>query len=228
MARSTGTPNGIATWFRGIGAKSEKESTFELWAANLGEPAQQVACWTLAEAVADHAAWCETVVTLADSDMEGRGQSTRYELRHMRGDTLRQVTHLRRVLSSESVEAPALDGSTSSVLMQLQRQNERLVNAIVDREKSSASTIASMQLALRQATEIIDNQQKVMVAMAAERVEGAMPGQASGKPDFAKEMLETIAPHVAKSVIDQYMPKAIGAPGAKPAATPAKPDGGAS
>jgi predicted kinase len=197
MARSSGTPITLGAWIRN--SKVVEASTFELSSVSMEGP-QIVATWTGAEVLADHEAWCAAVDALATQDAQGRGQTTRYELRHVRDDRVVGTTHLRRVLAADKEDASSFDGSSQAVIRQLAQSMERAHSQVIEAARAAIEAQRASMVLLGQAYTLIGGLQASNVELHAEKLENS-PAQSKQNEAFS-EMLKLVGPVLMKKLME--------------------------
>lgn len=198
MAADAGTATSIKRWLASLTCGAE--SRFELRAfASDGEDV--VLDWTAAEVDSDVEGWAERVSELADVDAAGRGITTRYELRHYRGDAVRGVHRMRRVVGPQGAD---YDGSTSSVIQLLLRANER-ANAQVIEAGKAAITAQSQALKLlgesyAASAALASQLRELQAELAAVRATGGAAEGGGMSPVF-RALLAEVMPHVVPELV---------------------------
>lgn len=190
--KPTGTTKGICTWLRQ--QRFDESSRIDLYALPLESPAL-VVTWPSEEAARDPDAWADLVIGMAQDDADARGVTTKYELRHMRGDRQVGVMPLRRCVESTSTDEedapqPVTDvGSMMATMARMLDQSHRQVieaSKVAMQSAASANETQRASLAmLSQAYTIIATQQNALAIAAEERRE-AMPSAPAEKTGMAK------------------------------------------
>lgn len=199
MSKSTGTPKSIATWLRNL--RVDSECTFELAARSM-EGFQAVASWTGAEVAAEPEQWAERVDGLTTADAAGRGLTTAYELRQIRGERVQHTTHLRRVIALEKDPAgDGFDGSSQAVIRQMAQSMERAHSQVIEAARAAIEAQRASMVLLGQAYQLIGGLQATNVELHAQQLE-ATPAH-SRKDDTTKALIETFGPIVMQKLLTE-------------------------
>ncbi len=203
MAKHTGTPKGIQVWFRSL--MTTDESRVELVAVALEGP-QLVTEWSKSEVVRDLEAWSNQVDELALNDAQARDLTTRYELRHLVGDRMRGVFHLRRVVERDPEESsqmhmgPAHDAA--GMIRQLSLSLERAHAQVIDSARVATST-ANAAIASQQAALATLAQSYLLIERLQDRIRVQEPEPEAPKPPSAGDV-------AFQEVIKQVTPMLVG------------------
>jgi hypothetical protein len=155
--------------------------------------ASVVASWAWHEIQSDSQAWCASVDELATLDACARDQTTRYELRHVIGEAVKGVTHLRRAVVVTGDQNTALDGSMTSLLAQSQRAAERAHTQLIEMSRQMAEGHKATLEVVKTQSELIRALQVHTVEQTTEMLEAA-GAPSNGKDEAFGKMVETFAP----------------------------------
>jgi hypothetical protein len=195
MSKHTGTAKGIATWLRNC--RIDDESSFELAALEMNG-AQTVASWTRDEVTPDPNEWCGRVDILATQDAEGRGSTTRYELRHVKADRVVGVSMLRRVVVA-SIDGEGFDGSNpKDIIKQLASAAERAQSQVIEMSRAAMESQRGAMQLLRDAYQLLGAMQVTSLEQHARllEVEGKQ-GPTKETDPMVKQLIATFGPGVA-------------------------------
>lgn len=198
MSKDTGTPVSVARWARTIGLG--EGSTFELHALD-ATGSQLVTTWSASEAMTDLERWSNVVSELVSEDAQGRGQSTRYELRHRKDDRTQGVTHLRRIIVVGE-DGSTLDGSQLGLVAQLQRALHQSHAQLLDASRAAIQAQQASMVLLGQAYNHIATLQAAGVEQHQRALEQRVE---EAKPDMVKSMLEVVGPHIATELAQRLL-----------------------
>lgn len=205
MSRSTGTPKSLDQWLRSLAWR--EDSTVELHVINL-DSTEVVTSWTREAVTTDPLAWSESAISVADADAEGRGQTTRYQLRHvLRDGKVSGATTLRRVVALEEQANDRFDGTASGLVGRLLQSNEKAYAQVLE---SSRLATESQQKSLNLLGQAYVHAQKLQAENDELRSRlGAMPQAPSSKPDIVDTMIREMAPSVGLAMVQKFMPELL-------------------
>lgn len=171
------------------------DSYIRLVADGVGDESQQIAEWTHDQLV-DIEAWSVDVAELAQSDAEARGISTRYALQHVVDGRTRQTHPIRVKVESERESTEAtLDGSTASIITQLQRHLERSNAQLGQLAGNAVNTTERAMQALARSYVVIEQQQRTIAEQAAKLAKREKPASEAEEPDQFVEFIKTVVAH---------------------------------
>lgn len=204
---STGTPTSILRWAAALNIG--EDSRFGFYAVD-GSSAELVTDLELAGLRADPEAWANSICELADEDAASRGVTTRYQIRHTRGDRGAGVHNMRRVIRAAAGEDAPIDASQSGIIAQLLKAQERQSSQMIEMFKASIESQKALATLTSQAFTNLRTVQEANVAIhldALQAAEAARGGKATADPDDPfGQLLRAIGPHVAKEALARLLP----------------------
>jgi len=212
MARSTGTPKGIETWLRS--QRIEPGSIFTLVVQSL-EGSETVGSWEASIVAAGVEAWTCEVCELASEDAEGRGQTTRYALRHERDEKIRGMTALRRiVVDDDDRDRLSFDGTNAGLVSKLLASLERAQSQVIEASKGAVEAQRASMALLTASYGMLGQLQIQNAGLHAQtidlRASVAEAQPAPAQPDLIRTMVETMGPHVAAKLAEKFLPLLLG------------------
>lgn len=164
----------VRRWVRELGRDVERVT---LCAELMTSSGEEVASWGAATTLVTPAdpdseqiigfrdkGWTERVWELAQGDAEGRGQSTRYSVRAYSLDgNVRSKSYLQvSVTKSGADDEVKLDGSTASVIAQLQRGQADAIKAVMDMVKLTQASATNTNALITQLTGRLKEQEETI------------------------------------------------------------------
>jgi len=212
MSKSTGTPKGIETWLRS--QRLEPGSIFSLAVQSL-EGSEIVGSWEASLVAAGVEAWTCEVCELATHDAEGRGQTTRYALRHDRDDKNRGMTSLRRVVvDDDDRDRLSFDGTNAGLVSKLLASLERAQSQVIEASKGAVEAQRASMALLTASYGMLGQLQIQNAGLHAQTIDlratVAEATPAPVAPDMMHTMIETMGPHVAARLVEKFLPLLLG------------------
>jgi hypothetical protein len=204
VSRSSGTPKGLEQWLRTITWRDE--SSIELHVLTM-EGSELVTSWTREQVTAVPLEWGEQAIQLADADAEGRGQTTRYQFRHVREGRVAGATIIRRVVAIEE-KADNFDGTASGLVGKMLGALDKAYSQVLTSAQTATQAQEKSLALLGQSYGMVQRLQLELDEARAELRKGAPA--VSSKPDIVDTMVREMAPTVGLALVQKFMPELMG------------------